>query len=75
MTDRELKLEEALTRILQWSLAYPTTVFTPLTEEQLRTANTVLSFADIDIGALHAGWARHIVKGIGDIASKALEEK
>jgi hypothetical protein len=75
MTDRELKLEDALTRILQWSMAYPTTVFTPLTDEQLRTASTVLSLADIDIGALHAGWARHIVDGIGNIAREVLEEK
>ena len=70
---REERLEEALLRIKQWAEAYPVEVFTPLTDEQLRTANTVLSFADINMGALHGGWARHILDGIATICKDALE--
>jgi len=73
MTDRELKLEDALTQILQWCLAYPAFMFIPLTDEQMRTATTVLSVADIDIGALHAQWARHLLEGISKIAREGLE--
>ena len=73
MTEREERLEDALLRIKQWAEAYPVTVFKPLSEEDLRVANTVLKVANIDIGALHAGWARHILKGITEICDKGLE--
>jgi len=74
-TDNELEqLRDALDRIEQWCRAYPVEVFVPLTDEQIRTANTVLSFADISIGALHAQWARHILSGIADIIATTRKE-
>jgi len=73
MTDRELKLEEALTKILQWCLAYPTTMFTPLDDHQISEAGRALTNINIDIGALHAQWARHLLDGISKIAKEGLE--
>jgi len=73
MTDRELKLEDALTQILQWCMAYPHTMFRPVTDEQLTSAAVVLRGVGIDIGALHAEWARHLLDGIGKIAKEGLE--
>jgi hypothetical protein len=74
MTEDVEKLQEALLRIKQWCDAYPKDIFKPLSDEELRTANTVLSFAGIDMGALHAGWARHLLSGISEIVDKALVE-
>lgn len=74
MTDRELRLEQALTEILQWSMAYPMTVFLNLPEDKLEDARQALKSVDIDMGALHAQWARHLVSGIGKIAKEALED-
>lgn len=68
------RLREALDRIEQWCKAYPVEVFTPLTEEQLRTAKTVLSVADIDIGAMHADWARQILTGVARIIATAKQD-
>jgi hypothetical protein len=74
MTDKERieELEATLGRILHWCNAYPISVFQPLTDEQIRTANTVLSVADISMGALHAQWGRHILVGIRDIIKTVL---
>jgi outer membrane protein assembly factor BamD (BamD/ComL family) len=72
MTDREERLEEALLRIKQWAEAYPVTAFAPLTKEQIRYAGALLKERDIDIGALHAEWGRHILKGIGEVCDGAL---
>jgi hypothetical protein len=71
--DRIEKLEAALLRIKQWAEAYPVEIFRPLTEEQIRYAGALLKERDIDMGALHASWARHILDGIGDIVRDALE--
>ena len=73
MQERIEALEEALTQIKQWCGAYPETVFRPLSDKQIEAAGVILKTVNIDIGALHAGWARHLLKGIGDIASAALE--
>ena len=73
MTDRELKLEEALIKIYQWCMAYPHSVFTPLSEDQIVDAGRALTNINIDIGALHAEWARHLLDGIGEIAKEGLE--
>jgi hypothetical protein len=73
MTDREEQLEEALLRIKQWAEAYPVEMFTPLPDAKVKMAGIVLGWVGIDIGALHAGWARHILDGIADICNKALE--
>ena len=68
------KAHQALTEIRQWCEAYPTTVFTPLSREQLGEAAIVLGEINIDIGALHAEWARHLLDGIGKIAREALDD-
>lgn len=73
--DREERLEKALLRIKQWADAYPVRVFRPLTIEDLRHANFALKAIGIDMGALHAEWARHILNGISKICSEAMEEK
>ena len=72
MTDREEHLEEALLRIKQWAEAYPVTVFTPLQPSDFGRAALALKASGIDMGALHAEWARHILKGVGEICEEAL---
>ena len=74
ITVREDRLDDALTRIEQWCKAYPVEMFKPLSDEDLRVANTVLKFAGIDMGALHAQWARHILSGIAGIIATAKQE-
>lgn len=71
---RNEKLLEALQSIRQWCEAYPITVFTPLSKEQLGEAAIVLGEHNIAIDALHAEWARHLLDGIGKIAREALDE-
>ena len=74
MTDREERLEAALHRIKQWAEAYPVTVFRPLTEAQMHAAAGALKDAGIDMGALHAGWARHILNGVAEICDQGLTD-
>jgi hypothetical protein len=71
--DRIEELEEALLRIKQWAEAYPVEIFRPVSEEKLKEANEALKAIGVDMGALHAGWARHLLDGIGGIASRALK--
>jgi hypothetical protein len=66
--DRIEQLEDALTQITQWCEAYPKTVFLPINRERMRLATRVLRRNGIDMGALHAQWARHLTKGIAAIA-------
>lgn len=63
---------EALQRIQQWCSAYPEDIFIPLSKERMHEANIILRNSGIDIGAIHAQWARHITSGIKKIADKAL---
>ena len=74
MTEREERMEEALQRIQQWTQAYPVRAFPPLAIEDLRHANFALKAIGIDMGALHAEWARHLLKGIGRITEEALKK-
>jgi hypothetical protein len=73
LVERIEELEAALASIKQWCDAYPVAVFRPLSDEQIRTAKTVLSLADISIGALHAQWARHILAGVSEIIRPVLK--
>jgi hypothetical protein len=57
--------DDALRRISEWAGAYPNDVFPDV---DLKKARAALSEAGIEIGALHATWARHIMQGIGAIA-------
>ena len=74
MTDREERVEEALLRIKQWTNAYPVTVFKPIPPEKMKLASKVLADNGIDMGALHASWARHILNGIGEICEEGLKD-
>ena len=73
MQKRIEDLEHSLRCIQQWCRAYPVPMFKELTNEQIELAGEVLKFHSIDIGALHASWARHLLKGIGEIADTALQ--
>ena len=69
---REARLREAIEKIYDWYNSYPLEVFPELSAGEMQFADSVLHEAGISMPALHAGWARHIVVGIGDIARLAL---
>lgn len=73
--DRAYDLSDALTRIKQWCDAYPEDIFIPISDAKMKLAAEVLKANGIEIGAMHAGWARHLLRGIDEIASKALKNK
>ena len=75
MTDREERLEEALEAVRNWCNAYPDLIFTPISDDKLLLAGNVLAAKGIDVGALHAQWARHLLSGIKAIVETALQEK
>jgi hypothetical protein len=62
-------LEDALRRILQWSEAYPLTVFP---EPDFAKAAKLLQAGGVSLDAVSASNMRHVVKGIGEIARRAL---
>ena len=68
------RLEDALTKIDQWCKAYPAEVFRPVSKEKMKEANEALKAIGVDMGAMHAEWARHLIGGIGKIADAALKE-
>ena len=72
MSEREDDLVEALWQIDQWCKAYPETIFRPISKEKLAEANDALKAIGVDMGAMHAQWARHLLTGIGGIAEAAL---
>lgn len=69
--DRVDHLEEALHRIVQWSEAYPLSVFP---EPDLKKAHTLLQAAGMTLDSISGHVARHVVEGIGKIAREALEK-
>jgi len=75
MTEREERLEEALLCIKQWAEMYPVKAFKPLGVEDLRHANFALKAIGIDMGALHASWANHILRGVVRFAQEALDDR
>ena len=64
-------MEIALTEIKQWADAYPESVFPDPTAEEL---DEVAKLLGPMMDRLHGSWGRHIAKGIGEIAAKALPE-
>jgi hypothetical protein len=72
MIDQHEAMYDALREIKQWTDAYDHKVFKPMSSDELLIADKVLQAAGISMSALHASWARHLLKGIGEIASKAL---
>lgn len=63
------ELEEALHKIVQWSKAYPLTVFP---EPDFKKAAELLKAGGITLDAISASNMRHVVEGVGKIASEAL---
>ena len=69
MEENADNLRDALHKIKQWADAYPIDIFSDV---DLDAARAALKAVNIDIGNLHAKLARHIVSGIGAIATEAL---
>ena len=67
--DRIDELTEALTRIQQWSEAYPLDIFP---EPDLKKARELLKAGGITLDAISAHCMRHCVEGVGKIAREAL---
>lgn len=66
------RLREALERIQQWSEAYPLAVFP---EPDFKKAHEVLTAHGMTLDAISASNMRHCVRGVGNIARAALEQK
>lgn len=64
------ELEQALHKIDQWSKAYPLTVFP---KPDLKKARELLEAGGITLDSVSAHCMRHVVEGVGKIASEALE--
>jgi hypothetical protein len=73
VVEREERLEEALLKIKQWAEAYPVRVFPVVPVEDLRQARFALHAVGINIDALHADWARRIMKGLVEHIEEALK--
>lgn len=73
MSDREEKLERALVDIKNWCDAYPEKIFRPVSSEEVKQMADLLYKHGMRCDALHASWARHLLEGIGKIATGALE--
>jgi hypothetical protein len=71
MTDLADRYEEALTKIAQWSEAYPLEVFP---EPDWKKAAELLKAGGQSLDAISASCTRHLVKGVGQIARDALEK-
>src|SRR5882672_10004662 len=70
--DRIDELEVALYNIAQWSEAYPLDIFP---EPDLIKARALLEAGGITLDAISAHCMRHVIKGVGKIASEALGEE
>jgi hypothetical protein len=68
--DRIDDLEEALHHIVQWSEAYPLTIFP---EPDLKRARELLEAGGITLDSISAHCMRHVVEGVGKIAREALK--
>jgi hypothetical protein len=55
---------------VQWSEAYPLSVFP---EPDLKRAAELLKAGGMTLDSISADMARHVVKGVGEIARKALD--
>jgi hypothetical protein len=61
--------EEALQHIVSWSKAYPLDIFP---EPNFKRARELLQAGGISLDAVSASCMRHVVEGVGKIASDAL---
>jgi hypothetical protein len=67
--DLQDKLDDAndkLARVQQWLDAYPEEQFP---DQDLKKAREALEAAGVSMGAMHAMWARHILKNVREILS------
>ena len=63
---------DALQHIAQWAEAYPIDIFQ---EPDLKKARALLEAGGITLDAVSAHCMRHVIKGVGEIANKALQEQ
>jgi hypothetical protein len=71
MSDDETeRYREALEQIVQWSEAYPLSVFP---EPDWKRAGDLLRAGGISLDAISASNMRHVVTEVGKIARRALE--
>jgi hypothetical protein len=70
MTDRVERYEDALRRIVEWSEAYPLSVFP---EPDWNEAAKLLHAGGVSLDAISASCMRHVVAGVAEIARDALE--
>jgi hypothetical protein len=72
--ERLERLEEALHDIKRWSEAYPLEVFPEPDKAYLKHAHEILTANGMTLDRISAHCMRHVVKGVGEIARKALLE-
>jgi hypothetical protein len=72
MTDKDRieQLEDALRRIYDWSRAYPVPVFP---EPDWNKARVLLEAGGMTLDSISASNMRLVIKGVGEIAEKALK--
>lgn len=70
MTDRIEKFETALRNIVQWSEAYPVDIFP---EPDWVKVRALLEAGGVTLDSVSASCMRRVVKGVGEIAQKALD--
>ena len=70
--ERADRLEAALERIETWSRAYPLDVFP---EPDLKRCAEVLKAAGLTLDAISASNMRHVVEGVGKIATEAISQE
>ena len=73
LEERIEDLEDALTRIKQWSEAYPTDIFPEMDDGYAKKAHEVLQEHGMGIDRISADAMRHCLTGVGRIARGALE--
>jgi len=67
------RLREAMERIMEWSEAYPETVFVPPTSEQFKAAHEALKSIGMSLDKFSVDAMRHVVTGVGGIAKEVLK--
>jgi len=75
LEDRIEELEGALLRVQQWAEAYPVHIFIPMEEEGWEYAHDMLKETYLSLARVSADNMRFALRGVGEIARGALEEK
>ena len=66
------RLREALHQIKQWADAYPPNIFRPMKKEDWDKAHNLLTGSGVSLDRISGDNMRHVAKGVGEIATKAL---